>query len=109
MSPNVPFVTTPRAKGLVSENHPRSLRNGGMAASQWARRYTAEPVDACLVLGTDLDDTSMGPTRYAGPDAHVVHVDIEMPAQLLDAIVGYGVSHKNALALGAHPFTLAPR
>jgi acetolactate synthase-1/2/3 large subunit len=71
----LPFTTTPRAKGLVSELHPWSLRNAGMAASLWARRYTAEPVDACLVLGTDLDDTSMGPTRYAGPNARVVHVD----------------------------------
>jgi acetolactate synthase-1/2/3 large subunit len=74
---NVPFVTTPRAKGLVSERHPRSLRNGGMAASMWARRYTAEPVDVCLVLGTDLDDTSMGPTRYVGPEGRLIHVDID--------------------------------
>jgi acetolactate synthase-1/2/3 large subunit len=71
----LPFVTTPRAKGMVSEHHPWSLRNAGMAASLWARRYTAEAVDACLVLGTDLDDTSMGPTRFAGPNARVIHVD----------------------------------
>jgi acetolactate synthase-1/2/3 large subunit len=71
----VPFVTTPRAKGIVSEEHPRSLRNGGMAASLWARRYTASPVDVCLVLGTDLDDTSMGPTRYVGDRGILVHVD----------------------------------
>ncbi|HEX5034176.1 MAG TPA: thiamine pyrophosphate-binding protein, partial [bacterium] len=50
----VPFVTTPRAKGIVSERHPCSLRNGGMAASMWARRYTALGVDVALVLGTDL-------------------------------------------------------
>ena len=62
----VPVVTTPRAKGMLNELHPWSLRNGGMAASLWARRYTAEPIDVCLVLGTDLDDTSMGPTRYVG-------------------------------------------
>jgi acetolactate synthase-1/2/3 large subunit len=43
----------------------------------WARRYTAEPVDACLVLGTDLDDTSMGPTRYLGPGGTLVHVDVD--------------------------------
>lgn len=73
---NVPFVTTPRAKGLVSERHPRSLRNGGMAASLWARRYTAESVDVCLALGTDLDDTSMGPTRYLGEGGKLVHVDL---------------------------------
>jgi len=74
---NVPFVTTPRAKGLISERHPRSLRNGGMAASMWARRYTAEPVDVCLALGTDLDDTSMGPTRYVGAGGRLIHVDID--------------------------------
>jgi acetolactate synthase-1/2/3 large subunit len=74
---NVPFVTTPRAKGIVSERHPRSLRNGGMAASLWARQYTAAPVDVCVVLGTDLDDTSMGPTRYVGEGGVVVHVDLD--------------------------------
>jgi acetolactate synthase-1/2/3 large subunit len=73
----MPFVTTPRAKGLISEKHPLSLRNGGMAASLWARRYTAEPVDVCIVIGTDLDDTSMGPTRYVGADGRLVHVDLD--------------------------------
>jgi acetolactate synthase-1/2/3 large subunit len=72
----VPFVTTPRAKGSISEAHPLSLRNGGMAACMWARRYTAEPVDVCLVLGTDLDDTSLGPTRYIGAGGRVIHVDL---------------------------------
>lgn len=74
---HVPFVTTPRAKGIVSEHHPRSLRNGGMAASMWARRYTASPVDVCVALGTDLDDTSMGPTRYVGDRGTLVHVDLD--------------------------------
>jgi acetolactate synthase I/II/III large subunit len=74
---NVPFVTTPRAKGVVSETHPRSLRNGGMAASLWARRYTAEPIDVALALGTDLDDSSMGPTPYLGADGALIHVDID--------------------------------
>ncbi len=36
----VPFMTTPQAKGIVSEDHPLSLRNGGMGASWWARTYT---------------------------------------------------------------------
>jgi acetolactate synthase-1/2/3 large subunit len=74
---NLPFVTTPRAKGIVSEKHPRTLRNGGMAASMWARRYTAGHVDVCLALGTDLDDTSMGPTRYLGQGGKLVHVDLD--------------------------------
>lgn len=73
---DVPFVTTPRAKGVVGERHPRSLRNGGMAASHWARRYTAEPVDVALVLGSDLDDTSVGPTPYLGAGGRLIHVDL---------------------------------
>jgi acetolactate synthase-1/2/3 large subunit len=74
---DIPFVTTPRAKGLVSERHPRSLRHGGLAASQWARTYTSRGVDAALVLGTDLDDCSIGPTRYVGEGGRLVHVDLD--------------------------------
>ncbi len=74
---DVPFVTTPRAKGLVSERHPRSLRHGGLAASHWARRYTAGGVDVALVLGTDLDDCSVGPTPYVSVDGRLIHVDTD--------------------------------
>lgn len=74
---NVPFVTTPQAKGIVSEHHPRSLRQGGMAASLWARRYTEPGVDAALVLGTDFDDVSVGPTPYVGEGGRMVHVDLD--------------------------------
>lgn len=72
----VPFVTTPQAKGLVSELHPRSLRHGGLGASLWARAYTAGGVDAALVLGTDLDDCAIGPTRYISDGGRLVHVDL---------------------------------
>jgi len=74
---DIPFVTPPRAKGIVSERHPRSLRHGGLAASQWARVYTSRGVDAALVLGTDLDDCSIGPTRYIGDGGRLVHVDVD--------------------------------
>lgn len=59
---NVPFMTTPQAKGIVSETHACSLRHGGLAASWWARRYTARGPDVILAIGTDLDDCSTGPT-----------------------------------------------
>lgn len=90
---DVPFVTTPRAKGVVSELHPRSLRNGGMAASSWARAYTALGVDATLVLGSDLDDTSVGTTPYVGEGGRLVHVD-------RDASV-FHRNHRAALAVRA--------
>ncbi len=73
----VPFVTTPRAKGIISEDHPYSLRNFGMAASWWARNYTAGGVDVALVLGTDLDDVSVGPTPPIGPEGLLIHVDLD--------------------------------
>lgn len=97
----IPFVTTPRAKGIVSERHPRSLRNGGMAASVWARRYTASPVDACLVLGTDLDDTSMGPTPYIGPGGTVVHVDLDARVFGRNVPTALGVNADLGLFAGA--------
>jgi acetolactate synthase I/II/III large subunit len=74
---NIPFVTTPQAKGLVSELHPRSLRHGGLGASMWAREYTSPGVDAVLALGTDLDDCAVGPTRYVGPGGRLIHVDLD--------------------------------
>lgn len=73
----VPFMTTPRAKGLVSEDHPLSLRNAGMAASYWARRYCGAGVDACLVLGTDLDDVSILGTPPIARGGFLAHVDLD--------------------------------
>jgi acetolactate synthase-1/2/3 large subunit len=74
---DVPFMTTPQAKGIVSEEHPRSLRHGGLAASWWARNYTAAGVDCALVLGTDLDDCSTGPTPPVKPGGKLIHVDLD--------------------------------
>lgn len=73
----IPFVTTPQAKGVISENHPRSLRHGGLAASLWARRYTEAGVDVAVVLGSDLDDCSVGPTPYIREGGSLIHVDLD--------------------------------
>lgn len=74
---DIPFVTTPRAKGVLSERHPRSLRQGGLAASRWAKTYTARGVDVALVLGTDLDDCSVAGTRYVAEGGELIHVDLD--------------------------------
>jgi len=76
---NVPFMTTPQAKGIVSETHPHSLRHGGLAASWWARRYTQQGPDVTLAIGTDLDDCSTGPTPplVAGRPGRLIHVDLD--------------------------------
>ena len=48
-----------------------------MAASIWARKYTALGVDCTVALGTDLDDCAVGPTPYVAPDGRLVHVDLD--------------------------------
>lgn len=116
---DVPFVTTPRAKGVVSEDHPRSLRNAGMAASWWARGYTQKGIDVALVLGTDLDDASMGATPYVKEGGALIHVDVNpevfnrnLPtalgitsdiglfcAELYDVVVHLGLRNEHGRAL----------
>lgn len=71
----VPFATTPQAKGILSEAHPLSLGTCGVGASLWARRYIGTGPDACLVLGTDLDDMSTTGTPPIGSGGFLVHVD----------------------------------
>lgn len=73
----IPIITTPRAKGILNENHSCSLRHGGLAASMWAREYTRRGVDVALVLGTDLDDCSIGPTPYVREGGELIHVDLD--------------------------------
>lgn len=73
----VPFATTPQAKGLLPERHPLSLRNCGMGASWWARRYTRAGCDATLALGTDLDDVSMAGTPPIDSGGFLAHVDTD--------------------------------
>ncbi len=69
-----PFVTTPRAKGLLPETHPLSLRNGGISSSHWARKYCAAGPDLTFALGTDLDDASTAGTQPIARDGTLVHV-----------------------------------
>jgi acetolactate synthase I/II/III large subunit len=72
-----PFVTTPQAKGLISETHLLSLRTCGMGASWWARRYMKSGADVTLVLGSDLDDVSTAGTPPIGADGRLIHVDVD--------------------------------
>jgi acetolactate synthase-1/2/3 large subunit len=71
----IPFVTTPQAKGIVSENHPMALRHAGIGASQWAREYVTTTPDVVIALGTDLDDCAIGTTELIGPDTKLIHID----------------------------------
>jgi acetolactate synthase-1/2/3 large subunit len=71
----IPFITTPRAKGIVNETHSCSLGHGGLAARAWAREYTRRGVDFALIIGTDLDDCSIGSTSYIKDGGELVHID----------------------------------
>lgn len=73
----VPFTTTPQAKGVVSEEHPLSLRTCGMGASWWARDYLKAGADVTLAIGTDLDDVSVAGTPPIGPGGALVHVSTD--------------------------------
>ena len=71
----IPFVTTPQGKGIVSEKHHMSLRHAGLGASKWARDYVKTTPDVVIVLGTDLDDCSIGTTEFIGQNTKLIHVD----------------------------------
>ncbi|MCS6915862.1 MAG: thiamine pyrophosphate-binding protein [Myxococcales bacterium] len=73
----IPFLSTPQAKGILSEEHPLCLRTGGAGSSVWARQYTAAEPDVTLVLGTDLDDMSIAGTPPVGPGGTLIHVDTD--------------------------------
>jgi len=38
-----------------------------------------------------------------------VHVNLEVPPQLLDAVIGDRIGNQDAFALGAHPITFPAR
>jgi acetolactate synthase-1/2/3 large subunit len=106
----IPFMTTPQAKGIVSELHPASLRTSGMSASFWARRYSARGPDVALVLGSDLDDVSTAGTSVVGPGGSVVHVDIDPTVFARNFPTALGIEHPLgsfcralAAAAPAHP------
>lgn len=73
---NVPFVTTPQGKGIISEYDNLSLRHAGLAASQCIREYVKETPDVVLALGTDLDDCAVGSTELIGPNTFLIHIDL---------------------------------
>jgi pimeloyl-ACP methyl ester carboxylesterase len=90
----ISFVTTPQAKGIVSERHPCSLRTAGMSASMWARRYCAREPDVALVLGTDLDKTlpyfDPGVAQVPGLVVHGAEDELQGPEDALDLAANLG-------------------
>lgn len=79
----IPIASTPKAKGLVPEDHPLALGNHGMAGSEWVLRYLrgqdeAGPCDALMVLGSGLSQwATAGFDPVLVPRGPLFHVDVE--------------------------------
>ncbi len=72
-------ATTLKAKGVMPEDHPLSLRNFGVAGSLWANEWVVDAHnDLILVLGSSLSDWATGNWNeglFAG--RKVIQVDID--------------------------------
>ncbi len=72
----IPVVTSPRAKGLFSEEEPLSLGVLGMAGSKRAEQYLGEGVDVLMVLGSRLGEWASKSFSSLFEAAHtVIQVD----------------------------------
>ena len=63
-------MTTPEAKGIFAESHPLSLRNYGLAGSNWTTGYmtgTDPAYDALLVIGSSLGELAATKTISPAP------------------------------------------
>ncbi len=66
----LPVMTTPEAKGIFPESHALSLRNYGLAGSNWTTGYmtgTDPAYDALLVLGSSLGELAATKTISPAP------------------------------------------
>ena len=82
----IPVMTTPRAKGVVPERHPMSLRNYGMAACAWPQYYMKQaeffpqepPYDCLVVLGSQLKQWATNAWNpMLVPDGPLIQVDLD--------------------------------
>lgn len=73
-----PVATTPKGKGVFSEEHPLSLGVLGLGGHTSAREYLRRGVDVVLAIGTSLGDLSTdGFLPQLQATRALVHVDID--------------------------------
>ncbi len=77
---NIPVVSTLHGVGTFPETHPLSFGMLGMHGLAYAN-FAIGQTDCIIGLGTRFDDRAVGKVDEFGPDAKVVHIDVD-PAEI---------------------------
>ena len=77
---NIPVVSTLHGVGTFPETHPLSYGMMGMHGLAYAN-FAMGQTDCIIGLGVRFDDRAVGKVEEFGPDATVVHIDID-PAEI---------------------------
>lgn len=81
----IPFTTTIHAVGVISEDHPLSLKFLGMHGSP-AANYAMQESDCIIALGSRFDDRTTGEIQKFAPEAkNIIHVNIE-PSEICTVV-----------------------
>lgn len=74
----LPVMTTPKAKGVLPENHPLSLGVFGWGGHASATSYLDEGVDVLFAIGTSLGEhASDSWSKKLAPTTHFIQLDVE--------------------------------
>ncbi len=77
---NIPVVSTLHGVGTFPETHPLSFGMLGMHGLAYAN-FAMGKTDCIIGLGTRFDDRAVGKVDEFGPNAKVVHIDVD-PAEI---------------------------
>jgi acetolactate synthase-1/2/3 large subunit len=91
---DIPAVTSPKAKGILSEAHPLSLGVLGFAGSPAAREYVLRrDVDVMLAVGTSFNEfVTSGWDKRMHPMKSLIHIDIDCNEIGKNYFVDVGIS-----------------
>jgi acetolactate synthase-1/2/3 large subunit len=74
----LPVMTSPKAKGVLPEDHPLSLGVFGFGAHPSTSDYLQGGIDVLLAVGTSLGEVATGGwSPLLAPTRHLIHVDAE--------------------------------
>ena len=74
----LPVMTTPKGKGVLSEHHPLSVGVFGMGGHPSATELLQGGIDTLLAIGTSLNDiATCGWSELIRPRRELIHVDID--------------------------------